>query len=146
MSQPERLGILSQLQLRIAAIYAVQNEDVQRQRRQELQDKRHREIEEGKRNGTTQRKRPRRQTDIAQQPQTPMQSLGETQQMQAQAAQAQAQAMIQQSSLYLPQPSPQQNQIPPVQGMAMPSFQHYPGPPKRMRGRPSQASTQGQVN
>ncbi|PNY29123.1 Ribosome assembly protein 4 [Tolypocladium capitatum] len=45
MSQPERLGILAQMQLRIAAIYAVQNEDVQRQRRQDAQERRHQEME-----------------------------------------------------------------------------------------------------
>lgn len=42
--------MLAQMQLRIAAIYAVQNEDLQRQRRQEAQDKRHQGIELSKRN------------------------------------------------------------------------------------------------
>ncbi|PHH91057.1 hypothetical protein CDD83_1802 [Cordyceps sp. RAO-2017] len=48
MSQPERMGILAQMQLRIAAIYALQNEDMQRQKRQEAKDKRHQEIEESR--------------------------------------------------------------------------------------------------
>ncbi|KAM4054349.1 FAR1 DNA-binding domain-containing protein [Hirsutella rhossiliensis] len=48
MSQPERLGILAQMQLRIAAIYAVQNEDMLRQKRQDAQNKRHQEIEDGR--------------------------------------------------------------------------------------------------
>ena len=49
MSQSERLGTLAQMQLRIAAIYAVQNEDMQRQRRQDAQDRRHQDIEESRR-------------------------------------------------------------------------------------------------
>ncbi|GJN66104.1 Transcription factor, FAR1-related protein [Purpureocillium lilacinum] len=49
MSQPDRIGMLAQLQLRIAAIYALQNEDLQRQKRQEAQDRRHQEIEESRR-------------------------------------------------------------------------------------------------
>ncbi|UNI17139.1 hypothetical protein JDV02_003515 [Purpureocillium takamizusanense] len=49
MSQPDRIGMLAQLQLRIAAIYALQNEDLQRQKRQEAQDRRHQEIEENRR-------------------------------------------------------------------------------------------------
>jgi len=49
MSQPDRIGMLAQLQLRIAAIYALQNEDLQRQKRQEAQDRRHQEIKESRR-------------------------------------------------------------------------------------------------
>lgn len=49
MSKPERLGILAQMQLRIAAIYAVENEDMQRQERQARQEKKHQEIEESRR-------------------------------------------------------------------------------------------------
>ncbi|ODA77768.1 hypothetical protein RJ55_06370 [Drechmeria coniospora] len=45
MSQPERMGILAQMQLRIAAIYAIQNEEVQRQRRQDAQEKRHQDVD-----------------------------------------------------------------------------------------------------
>ncbi|RBR21391.1 uncharacterized protein FIESC28_04928 [Fusarium coffeatum] len=166
MAHPDRVSILSNLQLRIAAIYAVQNEDLQRQKRQEAQDKRHRQIEETKRqNSVKQRARQRRQQveqnqqnqqqqmhHIQQQPlpQTPQvqpqvqpQAQSQAQsQAQAQAhAQAQAQAQAQnqmmlQSQLYLPQNS-QPTPIP-VPNMDMPQFQHYVGPPKRMRGRPSQ--------
>ncbi|OAR05835.1 hypothetical protein LLEC1_03753 [Akanthomyces lecanii] len=49
LSGPDRMQVLSTLQLRVAAMYAVQNEDMQRQRRQEAQDRRHREIESNKR-------------------------------------------------------------------------------------------------
>lgn len=49
MPEAERLTVLAHLQLRIAAIYAVQNEVVQRNTRQAAQEKRHREIEENKR-------------------------------------------------------------------------------------------------
>ncbi|KAG9250346.1 uncharacterized protein F5Z01DRAFT_677907 [Emericellopsis atlantica] len=45
LSQPERIGVLSQLQLRVAALYAIQNEEVQRNKRQEQQRQRHQEIE-----------------------------------------------------------------------------------------------------
>ncbi len=48
LSGPDRMQVLSTLQLRIAAIYAVQNEDMQRQRRQDAQDRRHRDIESNK--------------------------------------------------------------------------------------------------
>ncbi|EEU40623.1 uncharacterized protein NECHADRAFT_90666 [Fusarium vanettenii 77-13-4] len=163
MSQPERIGILSQLQLRIAAIYAVQNEDVQRQKRQEAQDKRHRQIEETKRQSSAQKQRARQRRQVAEQtqqqqpppqmhpqhvqqqplPQQTSQAQVQAQQaqqaQQAAQAQAQAQAMMQ-SQLYLPQ-NPQQTPIP-VPGMDMPQFQHYAGPPKRMRGRPSQGGQQ----
>ncbi|CRK38914.1 hypothetical protein BN1708_007893, partial [Verticillium longisporum] len=49
MSKPERIGNLAQMQMRIAAIYAVENEDLQRQERQARQEKKHQEIEEGNR-------------------------------------------------------------------------------------------------
>lgn len=41
----ERMQQLATLQLRIAALYAVQNEDTQRQRRMEVQQQRHNDIE-----------------------------------------------------------------------------------------------------
>lgn len=49
LSGPDRMQVLSTLQLRVAAIYALQNEDMQRNRRQEAQDRRHRDIESNKR-------------------------------------------------------------------------------------------------
>ncbi|EFY89351.1 hypothetical protein MAC_04537 [Metarhizium acridum CQMa 102] len=45
MTQGDRLNALAQLQLRIAALYAVQNEDMQRQKRQETQHQRHRAVD-----------------------------------------------------------------------------------------------------
>ncbi|OAA76794.1 Transcription factor, FAR1-related protein [Akanthomyces lecanii RCEF 1005] len=49
LSGPDRMQVLSTLQLRVAAIYALQNEDMQRHRRREAQDRRHRDIESNKR-------------------------------------------------------------------------------------------------
>ena len=49
MPKPQRLQELSHLQLHIAAIYAVENEDMQRQVRLEQQEKRHRVIDDGRR-------------------------------------------------------------------------------------------------
>ncbi|ATY63607.1 hypothetical protein CCM_06846 [Cordyceps militaris CM01] len=49
LSPPERMQILANMQMRIAAIFAIQNEDAQRQRRLERQEKRHQEIEASKR-------------------------------------------------------------------------------------------------
>ncbi|KAJ6445132.1 transcription factor, FAR1-related protein [Purpureocillium lavendulum] len=54
MSQPDRIGMLAQLQLRIAAIYALQNEDLQRQQRQEARDRRHQEVEDNRRRAESQ--------------------------------------------------------------------------------------------
>ncbi|TWU72910.1 hypothetical protein ED733_004624 [Metarhizium rileyi] len=45
MTQEDRLDALAQLQLRLAALYAVQNEDMQRQRRQETQHQRHHAVD-----------------------------------------------------------------------------------------------------
>ncbi|TDZ13868.1 hypothetical protein Cob_v013020 [Colletotrichum orbiculare MAFF 240422] len=49
MPKPERYGVLAQLQLRIAALYAIENEDLQRQERQARQERKHQEIEDGRR-------------------------------------------------------------------------------------------------
>ncbi|KAF4594865.1 Transcription factor, FAR1-related protein [Ophiocordyceps camponoti-floridani] len=128
MSQPERLGILAQMQLRIAAIYAVQNEDMQRQKRQDAQDKRHREIEENKRRleagGLHSAKRLRGVPPAPSADESP--SGGGTGQRQY--------------SRIAPAPGPviQEPHFQPVSGItAEPtpqmSFQAYPGPPKRRR-------------
>lgn len=64
MPKPQRLQELSHLQLHIAAIYAVENEDMQRQVRLEQQEKRHRQpIDEGRRS-TGPDKRPRRESGV----------------------------------------------------------------------------------
>ncbi|PHH73082.1 hypothetical protein CDD80_4066 [Ophiocordyceps camponoti-rufipedis] len=128
MSQPERLGILAQMQLRIAAIYAVQNEDMQRQKRQDAQDKRHREIEENKRRleagGLHSAKRLRGVPPAPSADESP--SGGASGQRQY--------------SRIAPAPTPaiQEPHFQPVPGAtAEPtpqmSFQAYPGPPKRRR-------------
>lgn len=61
MPKPQRLQELSHLQLHIAAIYAVENEDMQRQVRLEQQEKRHRQIDEGRRSSGPE-KRARRES------------------------------------------------------------------------------------
>ena len=63
MPKPQRLQELSHLQLHIAAIYAVENEDMQRQVRLEQQEKRHRQIDEGRRSAGPD-KRARRESGI----------------------------------------------------------------------------------
>lgn len=45
MPKPQRVQILAQLQMRIAAIYAIENEDTQRQVRLDQQERRHRQID-----------------------------------------------------------------------------------------------------
>lgn len=49
MARPERLNTLAQLQMRIAALYALENEDTQRQVRQEQQERRYRQLEDSRR-------------------------------------------------------------------------------------------------
>lgn len=61
MPKPQRLQELSHLQLHIAAIYAVENEDMQRQVRLEQQEKRHRQIDDGRRSSGPE-KRARRES------------------------------------------------------------------------------------
>jgi hypothetical protein len=61
MIQADRLNVLAQLQLRIAAIYAVQNEDMQRQRRHETQNQRHQAVEASRKTISAQKHRAKRQ-------------------------------------------------------------------------------------
>lgn len=154
MSQPERLGLLAQLQLRIAAIYAVQNEDVQRNKRQEAQDKRHRDIEGSQVELTAQRHRARQER----RQQNRQQSRQDHQQQQQLPQQHQQQQQLPQQSVqglsighdqaHMMQQSPFHMQhstelILPVPGVDMPDFEHFPGPPRRIRGqRQSQAGDQ----
>ena len=152
ISQPERLGILSQLQLRIAAIYAVQNEELQRTKRQEDLQKRHSEIEAG-RLQRQQQKRVQRQ-HAAQQARQAQQQVGtpvqghmhpQQQQQHHMTQPNQHQQHMEQQQFQLPVPdSPGQQLM--AMNLAMPQQPHqaqYPGPPKRMRGhRPSQGEQQ----
>ena len=121
MSQPERFGILSQLQLRIAAIYAVQNEDMQRQRRADAQQKRHQEIEAHRLSRQLEAQRAKRTSrDIGRHPnQQPNQQQVHQQAQQAQQAQQHAQQHVQQHA----QHHPQQPQMQPDQVMQHPGQQ-----------------------
>lgn len=163
MSQPERMGILSQLQLRVAAIYAVQNEDLQRSQRQEALQKRHEEID-AQRRQRKQQKNQRRQQQQQQpqqhQPQQPQQTpqppqpthdhsqLGTPTPMHMQPQQMHTQHMAPQNhqqmnhqQFHLPD-SPSQQLMTMGMNLSLPSqappqhqqqFQQGPGPAKRMR-------------
>jgi hypothetical protein len=98
MPQPERLGVLSQLQLRVAAIYAVQNEDIQRKTRRESLNRRHQEIEESRRLRAVQKQRARRQQQKDQQPQQQSVGPGQT-------------SLQQQQSDPIPSQTPGQHQL-----------------------------------
>ncbi|RCI14629.1 hypothetical protein L249_6974 [Ophiocordyceps polyrhachis-furcata BCC 54312] len=128
MSQPERLGILAQMQLRIAAIYAVQNEDMQRQKRQEAQDKRHRDIEENKRRleaGGLHSAKRLRGVPPAQTTTPPQHQYSHI----ASSAAAMQEAHFQPNLSAPAEPTPQM------------SFQAYHGPPKRVRANRSSRAT-----
>lgn len=165
MAQHDRMGMLAQLQLRIAAIYAVQNEDLQRQRRKEAQEKRHREIEESRQQLVMQRARVRKAqpkqtgrqqaSQLQQQNQsvTPQTNPQDPPQQPAQQAQRvqQGQNIQQQSSQPQPRVHSVQHPSPftmahstdiifPVPGFDIADPPEYPGPPKRIRGqRPLQS-------
>lgn len=153
MSQPERLGILAQMQLRIAAIYAVQNEDMQRQRRSDAQERRHMEIEESRRRLEAQGVRysnrqrgPPRISHPGGIPHTTPQPIPSAQYRNLAPAPGMAEPQFElmppttqpgQPTTHTPVPIPHADN-----GV---SYQVYPGPPKRLRGhRQSQESpTQG---
>ncbi|KEY69268.1 hypothetical protein S7711_01719 [Stachybotrys chartarum IBT 7711] len=158
MAQHDRMGMLAQLQLRIAAIYAVQNEDLQRQRRKEAQEKRHREIEESRQQLVMQRARVRKaqpkqvnrqqagqQQNQSATPQTHPQDSPQQLAQQAQRVQ-QGQNIQQQSSQPQPRVHSVQHPSPftmahstdiifPVPGFDIADPPAYPGPPKRIRGQ-----------
>ena len=141
MSQPERFGILSQLQLRIAAIYAVQNEDLQRQRRQDALEKRHQQIEQNK--ALT----PLQSLGIQNRPRQPRRSQQASTQNTPQ-SQAQPEQISQQDRQMAPQRGqyslpPHRTELQfPVPGFDMDEYQPpHPGPPRRIRGhRPTQTN------
>ncbi|KAF6841048.1 hypothetical protein CMUS01_03647 [Colletotrichum musicola] len=100
MSKPERFGVLAQMQLRMAALYAIENEDLQRQERQARQERKHQEIEDT-----------RRKSQSAQQPQqTPVQQPQQQQQHQPQQQQAQPQPQQHQQPQQLQHQTHQQHQ------------------------------------
>lgn len=166
MSQPERLGILSQLQLRIAAIYAVQNEEVQRNKRAEALQRRHSEIDAGRRQRQQQKKARRQQQPQHPEHQTPQQrQVGTPGQVHMHSQQqhlvsqqhhmppqnqVQHQQHLSQQEFQLPDSPSQQLMSLPDMNLAMPQQpqqprqSHFPGPPpKRIRGnRPSQSGQQ----
>ncbi|KAH7312575.1 hypothetical protein B0I35DRAFT_437318 [Stachybotrys elegans] len=143
MYHADRYSILSQLQLRIAAIYAVQNEELQRERRREAQSKRHRDIEESrqrlasqptKRARTTTSNNPRQSDQPSPSTHTPSQPSSE-QQTPQQMLQPRSQNQRQMRA------PPNTEFMFPVPGFdvdEMPMAPVYPGPPRRIRGRPSQ--------
>ncbi|OBR04434.1 Peptidase family T4 [Colletotrichum higginsianum IMI 349063] len=98
MAKPERLATLAQMQLRIAAIYAVENEDMQRQERQARQEKKHQEVEQNRRKS---------------------QSVQQSQQQQPPQQQQQQQHPSQ------PQPQPTQPAQPAPQQQTMPQQQQH---------------------
>lgn len=149
MPQPDRLNALAQFQMQIAAIYAVQNEDWQRQRRQEAQDKRHLQVEKGRRQLSTQRQRARRQRRQDDQPQQHQhqQSLDQQavhHQLQQEAQNSHLQPLMQEPHFQLAQ-NPAATPVPLPAGITMTTiptaFAHFTGPPKRIRGhRPTMAN------
>lgn len=146
MSQPDRLNALAQFQMQIAAIYAVQNEDWQRQRRQEAQDKRHLLVEKGRRQLSVQKQRARRrgrQEDQSQQHQHQqnMDQQAVHHQLQQEAQNSHLQPLMQESHFQLAQ-NPTPTPVPIPGGMATTSiFPVFGGTPKRIRGhRPSMAT------
>ncbi|PHH66755.1 hypothetical protein CDD81_5887 [Ophiocordyceps australis] len=148
MSQPERLGILAQMQLRIAAIYAVQNEDLQRQKRQDAQQRRHREIEESRRRLEAQGVRyvnqhRQRHTARISNPDASVDAVN--------AAPPTPEAPQREYPRLAPAPSMHETPFDPASpdpaqtsgAENLYSFQIFPGPPKRLRGgRPLQLSPQ----
>ncbi|KAH6707328.1 hypothetical protein EV126DRAFT_357012 [Verticillium dahliae] len=104
MSKPERIGNLAQMQMRIAAIYAVENEDLQRQERQARQEKKHQEIEEGNRRRVAEQSQQQQHQQQQQQHQVQQH---QQQQQQQQHQQAQQQAHQQQQA----QQQAQQQQV-----------------------------------
>ncbi|KAL7793032.1 hypothetical protein V8C37DRAFT_110197 [Trichoderma ceciliae] len=143
MPQPDRLNALAQFQMQIAAIYAVQNEDWQRQRRQEAQDKQHLLVEKGRRQLSAQRqraRRQRRQEDPSQQhPNLDQEAVQH--QLQQEAQSSHLQPLMQESHFQLAQ-NPNPTPVPLPGGMAInTTFAQFGGPPKRIRGhRPSMAA------
>lgn len=64
MPKPQRLQELARLQLHVAALYAVENEDMQRQVRLEQQEKRHRMIDDGRRSAGPEKRARREETAV----------------------------------------------------------------------------------
>jgi hypothetical protein len=164
MSKGERLGILAQMQMRIAAIYAIENEDMQRQQRLEQQERRHRQIEESRRQLQADKSRMHQQQQAQQQAQAAQQMSQQSPHRQRRQPQQQnhqlmlesqhhAQQMSDNQALQdaMPQLQGQQDylehqfqiQIPqqtPVPTPHVPQFHHYPEPPQRLRSNHASGS------
>lgn len=131
LSHPDRLQMLSTLQLRIAAIYAVQNEDSQRQRRQEAQDKRHREVDSHRRSqqGSISRMHKRQRSSIAEELDSDNEVLHEQmhhgEHLLGQQLMDPAQFQLDHTAVQTAVPIP---------NMGMAQFQQFANPPKRGRG------------
>lgn len=142
ISQADRLQLLSHFQLRIAAIYAVQNEDMQRQRRQEAQDKRHRDVDSNRRqsSGSHSNKRRRQNNN----PDDDAEASQLHQQLQSEGTTL-GQTLMADHAFQLDQQD--SHATLPMGNMFMPQFQQYSGPPKRARAqRPSTSSQNASHN
>lgn len=133
MTQGDRLNALAQLQLRIAAIYAVQNEDMQRQRRQDTQDERHRAVDasrkaigaqkhRAKRQQRNQDEMPQQTTDISADP-----DLSLPQDLVNMGSNHAPDALMQEPHFQLAESAGA------MTGVDIPQFKQYHGPPKRLR-------------
>jgi hypothetical protein len=131
MSQADRLQLLSHFQLRIAAIFAVQNEDMQRQRRLEAQEKRNREVEANRRQSGTASSKKRQRQNV-----DPDDDYNTGQLQQRHRSQALGHAPLFQLA------PPQMHASMPMGNAFIPQFQQYPAPPKDMSGQQPSTSSQ----
>lgn len=135
MPHAERLSALAHLQLRIAAIYAVQNEDMQRQRRQDAMDKRHKELDANRKRPGDQTRNSKRQRSQLDRSQPAMASTSNSQQQSSHIAIPDTsrshapQAIMDEPHFALHQSNGS------LISAELPQFDHYPGPSKRLRGQ-----------
>ncbi|KAG5986243.1 hypothetical protein E4U54_005530 [Claviceps lovelessii] len=137
MSQPERLNALAQLQLRVAAIYTIQNEDMQRQQRQTAQDRRHLEAEVNRKALASQKQRSKRQqkSQIDQNHQQPQETPST-----AEPHQGLSHDLIGPHTTHAPQAFMEEQHFQVadpadgVGGINLSHFPQFPGPTRRTRG------------
>ncbi|CEJ93763.1 hypothetical protein VHEMI09332 [[Torrubiella] hemipterigena] len=138
MMPHERMQQLATLQLRIAALYAVQNEDMQRQRRMDVQQRRHNEIEQARNQPSQTPRRNRNKRNLQ-----PEEDITHLQPPTLQPGLSHddddlANQLMQEPAFQLQQPTGTVA----MGGMVIPQFEHYQPPPKRMRnGRQGQMAS-----
>lgn len=134
LSHADRIQTLSTLQLRIAAIYAVQNEDMQRQRRQDAQDRRHREVDSNRRlqPGSSSKTHKRQRASMAEEAET---EPGHLESQMQQNEQLLGQQLMDEAQFQLDHAAVQT--AVPIPHMGMPQFQQFTNGPKRNRGQNS---------